>query len=277
MPLDCPHGSVDTMIFDRILVGIDGSDYSFEALHQALALRSPDATVLALTVLEEGLAAHAGFQATQAADSLSEMAAEASGKAAALLQDVPGEARIVRGHYALDTLLTHARTDRSSLIAVGGRHHSRATGIALGGVFAGVLHDAPCSVLVARPQWGERWEPHRVLVGLDGSAPALAARAAAEDLAARLGSSVEVLAATGGKLIDADGEWTAAARIDTWSPEHPVAALVDRSATLDLIVVGSRGLHGVRALGSVSERVAYQAHCSVLVVRPRSTEDVSAA
>jgi nucleotide-binding universal stress UspA family protein len=31
--------------------------------------------------------------------------------------------------------------------------------------------------------------------------------------------------------------------------------------------VGSRGLHGVRALGSVSERVAHDARCSVLVIR----------
>jgi nucleotide-binding universal stress UspA family protein len=36
-----------------------------------------------------------------------------------------------------------------------------------------------------------------------------------------------------------------------------------------LVVLGSRGLTGVRALASVSERVAHHAPCSVLVVRPR--------
>jgi nucleotide-binding universal stress UspA family protein len=55
--------------------------------------------------------------------------------------------------------------------------------------------------------------------------------------------------------------------VDTWDPAHPVAALVERSRTVDLVVVGSRGLHGVRALGSVSERVAHEAHCTVLVVQ----------
>ena len=40
-----------------------------------------------------------------------------------------------------------------------------------------------------------------------------------------------------------------------------------RRRDADLLVVGSRGLHGVRALGSVSERVAHRAPCSVLVVR----------
>jgi nucleotide-binding universal stress UspA family protein len=54
----------------------------------------------------------------------------------------------------------------------------------------------------------------------------------------------------------------------------PVAALVEAAACADLLIVGSRGLHGLRALGSVSERVAHAASCSVLVVRtaPRSQE-----
>ena len=73
-----------------------------------------------------------------------------------------------------------------------------------------------------------------------------------------------MVTATGGKAIERDGAWTE--RVETWDPAHPVAALVERSRTVDLIVVGSRGVHGVRSLGSVSERVAHQAHCSVLVV-----------
>lgn len=39
------------------------------------------------------------------------------------------------------------------------------------------------------------------------------------------------------------------------------------SLEADLVVVGSRGLHGLVGLGSVSERVAHRARCSVLVVR----------
>jgi nucleotide-binding universal stress UspA family protein len=38
-------------------------------------------------------------------------------------------------------------------------------------------------------------------------------------------------------------------------------------ATADLLVVGSRGVHGMAALGSVSEQVAHRAGCSVLVIR----------
>ena len=43
--------------------------------------------------------------------------------------------------------------------------------------------------------------------------------------------------------------------------------LTTESETADLVVVGSRGLQGLKFLGSVSERVAHQAKCSVLVVR----------
>jgi nucleotide-binding universal stress UspA family protein len=51
------------------------------------------------------------------------------------------------------------------------------------------------------------------------------------------------------------------------SPDAPVRALVAAAADADLVIVGSRGLHGVRSLGSVSERVAHEASCSVLVAR----------
>ena len=49
--------------------------------------------------------------------------------------------------------------------------------------------------------------------------------------------------------------------------QHPVVALVEAARDADLLIVGSRGLHGLKALGSVSERVAHDASCSVLVVR----------
>jgi nucleotide-binding universal stress UspA family protein len=52
-----------------------------------------------------------------------------------------------------------------------------------------------------------------------------------------------------------------------WHARPPVDALVAASAEADLLVIGSRGLHGLASLGSVSERVAHRAHCSVLVVR----------
>jgi nucleotide-binding universal stress UspA family protein len=47
-------------------------------------------------------------------------------------------------------------------------------------------------------------------------------------------------------------------------PDEPVQALVSAAADADLVIVRS---HGLKALGSVSERVAHGVDCSTLVVR----------
>jgi nucleotide-binding universal stress UspA family protein len=45
------------------------------------------------------------------------------------------------------------------------------------------------------------------------------------------------------------------------------SALEAASATADLLIVGNRGLHGAGVLGSVTDHVAHDARCSVLVAR----------
>jgi nucleotide-binding universal stress UspA family protein len=44
------------------------------------------------------------------------------------------------------------------------------------------------------------------------------------------------------------------------------------SAGASLVVMGSRRLEGLRAMGSVSRRVVHQARCSVLLVPPAGAE-----
>jgi nucleotide-binding universal stress UspA family protein len=70
-------------------------------------------------------------------------------------------------------------------------------------------------------------------------------------------------------------EAAAAARMDgVQASTHtvtgdPADALLDVAKKLDasLIVVGSRGMHGMkRVLGSVPNKVSHSAHCSVLIV-----------
>ena len=53
----------------------------------------------------------------------------------------------------------------------------------------------------------------------------------------------------------------------SFSDAKALDVLLEAAREVDLLVVGSRGLRGLRALGSVSERVAHQAPCSVLVLR----------
>ena len=53
-------------------------------------------------------------------------------------------------------------------------------------------------------------------------------------------------------------------------PPHRAVARAAREFEAALVVTGSRGLTGVSAVRSVSERIAYAAPCSVLVVRGRA-------
>jgi nucleotide-binding universal stress UspA family protein len=231
-------------VFARVVVGVDGTEWGGEALRQTLALAPPDAVVQAVTVLYTRPAARTGFDAAHWVDILTEEAARARDEAAALLDGRAGSsARVERGEPL--RVLRSARDDaRATLLTLGGRHSSRFLGIMLGGTSSELLHDGTCSVLVARPSAEGTWQPRRVVAATDGSAPALAALAAADDIRSRLGADVEIVS----------------------DAQHPARDLVERSRQADLLVLGSRGLHGVRAIGSVSERVAHHAKCSVLVV-----------
>jgi len=81
---------------------------------------------------------------------------------------------------------------------------------------------------------------------------------------------LSAVVADGGKAVD---KRLVATIVDEYEELRgdPVEALVAASADADLLIVGSRGLHGLKALWSVSERLAHEARCSALVVRqPRS-------
>jgi len=231
-------------VFARAVVGVDGTEWGREALLQTLVLTPPDAVVQAITVLSTRPAARAGFDAARWVHILTEEAERARAEAAAMLDSRAGSsARIERGE-PLPVLRAARDSTRATLVALGGRHSSRFLGIMLGDSASELLHDATCSILIARPSAAGVWRPRRVVAATDGSAPALLALAAADDIRSRLGADVEIVS----------------------DAPHPARDLVERSREADLLVLGSRGLHGIAAIGSVSERVAHHAKCSVLVV-----------
>jgi nucleotide-binding universal stress UspA family protein len=253
-------------VFERIVVGMDGTEWGLEALRQALLLAPKENPVLlhAVTALDTAPAIHAGFRAPHVAELLEREAEEARDTAEAIIDGRAGcSASVVRGK-PVDVLRRQRDELPATLVALGGRRSSRFLGIMLGDTGTELVHDAACSALLAYPANNGPWLPRKIVVGFDSSTYALAALQSAEELAGALGGTIEVVTATGGKAIERAAGWTE--RVDTWDPGHPVAALVERTRTVDLVVVGSRGIHGVRSLGSVSERVAHQAHCTVLVV-----------
>ena len=256
--------------FNRIVCFVDGSPDGIEALRQAAALRAPDGELIGVVALDLGLAAEAGFQATHAAAQLEEEAEQARDAAAAALEGIPSaEVEIVSGRpaAALRAVAEHRRAD---LLAIGRHGSSRRRGLIVGSLVTEMIHEAPCPVVVTRaPAGGEPWVPRTLTVGIDGSDCSLDALGVARALGERFGARVRVLAATGGKRIDAD-ELGRLGDVEL-DERRPVDALVAASEGSDLVIVGCRGLHGLASLGSVSERVAHRAVSPVLVVRRRAS------
>jgi nucleotide-binding universal stress UspA family protein len=159
-----------------------------------------------------------------------------------------GDPHVVEGdeHVLADRMLEEIERRQATLAVVGCRGFSRPIGIARGAPTTTLLHEARCSVLVTRPTGEPDAWPRRIVAGLNESAESRRAVAVARTLAERLGAQLDIVTADRG---------------------DPVTVLADALDDADLLVVGSRGLRGVRALASVSERVAHEAPCPVLVVK----------
>lgn len=241
-------------VFSRILVGVDGSQQALEAARQAALLLDVDGQ---LTLLSAWDIVH-GVGERSAAEKSLRAASEYVGPYAAAVS-LP-----VRG-APVAKLLERIARDEDMLVAVGSSGIGRLLGIAEGAVATELIARSPCSVLVARPT--DDGFPRRVVVGVDGSIESAAAYAASRYLAERFDAELHTLVARGGKgfnerlvarITEGDHDDTA---------DAPVDALRHAAEAADLVVVGGRGLHGARALGSVSEQLAHTSSCSTLIVR----------
>jgi len=252
-----------TDLGSSVLVGLDGSPESLVAARQATRLLEEDGSLGFVSAV-------APFVTSLPAFGNAAVLHELEDGARTLLREAqerwPQAETTLGFGTAAEVVLDTARKRRSTLVAVGGGGHRRLPGIVLGAVATHLLHRAPCSVLVARERDGGLAFPRTILAGTDGSPEGNAAVRAALRLGERFGAPVRALIATGGDDPVDEGAVVGADEIE-WSELAPVDALVRAAAGADLVVLGSRGLRGVRALGSVSERVGHAAPCSVLVVR----------
>jgi nucleotide-binding universal stress UspA family protein len=254
-------------IFDRILVGIDGSAESLDALAQAKLLVASGGRLVAAVVCEEALAAFVGPTAARAGSELHAEAERARDRAEAELAEFPGaEARLLHGRPA-PVLEGLARELGATLIALGSHQHRRSAGMLFGSVATSLVRESESAVLLVRARADGSGAVRRIVVGSDGSGHSLDALATAQELAERLGAHLRCIVSEGGKPVDADRLAAIPTEMLERDERSPVDALLGAAEQADLVVVGSRGLHGMSALGSVSERVAHRAPCSVLVVR----------
>ena len=264
-------------IFTRILVGVDGSQQALEAARQAALLQDVDGqlTVLAVWDIAHGVSA-TGSRIPYYLDEDFQRTATEKGLRAATEYVAPYTAaitKLVRG-TPVAALLAEIERDEDTLISIGSSGTGRLLGIVEGAVATELIHRAPSSVLVARQ--AKDGFPRRIVVGVDGSVESAAAYAAARYLAERFDAELHPLVAWGGK--GANERLVAAITDGEHEDRHeaPARALTEAAERADLVVVGSRGLHGLRALGSVSERVAHGASCSTLVVREPTWQRVAA-
>jgi nucleotide-binding universal stress UspA family protein len=254
-------------VFSRILVGIDGSEGSREAARQAALLVDGELTLLASYDVAPAIGGTGtGVPAYLDEDLQREAATESLRRACNDIAAASPTGQVVRGRAA-DALISEAEREQDTLLVVGSHGLGRFAGFVIGSTATEIIHKAPCSVLVTRKGSESVGFPSKVVVGVDGSAESAAAYAVARRLSERFDAELWPVVATGGKPVDRrlvdriiDGRREE-------SPDEPVSALVAAAADADLVVVGSRGLHGLKALGSVSEQVAHQAQSSVLVVR----------
>jgi nucleotide-binding universal stress UspA family protein len=255
-----------------VLCGVDGSRGSAEAARQAVALSTPQARLgfLALShTAGVGLPGQARLsepRARAALDESARRAREAGLQASIELRD---------GARVSDQLL--AQSAGCDLLAIGCHGGSRLGGMMLGGTATQIAHRAEVPLLIARRSAGEPDFPREILLASDGSPGSWAATRTAVRLALARDSELQVIYVPDGhpeRYRELFKQMTAIERLLGYAPSFidppgdPVRRIAEtaRARQSSLIAIGKRGLRGVRALGSISERVVHRAPCSVLVV-----------
>jgi nucleotide-binding universal stress UspA family protein len=288
-------------LFERIVVGVDGSDGGRDALALAALLqRVGGGELIAVHVYSLSRtvdpASAQWLGATLAQNLLRSELSRAGVRArrAVVMENSPARA-------------LHNIADRheAQLIVVGASHLTGVDRVLAGDDATSTLHGAPCAVAVAPRGFAQSGGDLRLVgVGLDGSPEARCALALARRIARRAGAGVR--ATTVVRPARPSGPFPA------WEPARPVyedrarqsgTQLLDRiltsadgdvatdvavgkawdqlawrSADVDLLVLGARSLGPARRLllGSTSTKLVRRTRCPLLVV-PRGARTTAGA
>ena len=278
----------------RIMVAVDGSEYSLEACNAAGRLAA---------VLETKIDVVKVVHPAQGGDDLAE-ASRILNKACALASNggMPAKGTIIEASGSVvDALVNYASRKKCDLIVVGAKGSGGFRRILLGSVSSGVVTHARVPVLVVRSLASFRGQLFgHVLAAVDGSQASSLAVGMAAKLSKLTGARLTILhvisvpaaayssgslSATTVEMKDrksAEGYLTAAkeaaevygvgARTRIIEDlQSPVRGITDYASEnhVDLIVMGTRGIGGFKRLllGSVATGVVSYARCSVLVMR----------
>ena len=293
--------SLESVPRDSVVVGVDGSPHS----HDAIAWGAAEAVRRNLPLhLVHALPDHQGSGESPAGDpdarrAEGDVVAQGSISRARLVDpDVRVTAQTPRGSAA--ALLVEASRVADTIV-VGARGRGAGRSAVLGSVSQQVAMHAECPVVVTRERPSEDGAAAgRVVVGVDGSEVSTAAIGYAFEHASMTNSGLTVVHAWWWEYVEGvlaespwAGDWekikaqeevVVAESLAGWREKHPdvevrvhilrghpVELLVEESAGAELLVLGSRGRGGFAGLllGSVSQGALHHALCPVAVIRSR--------
>jgi nucleotide-binding universal stress UspA family protein len=266
-------GTQARRLFNDVLCAVDGSPGGYSAVEQAAQLTGPDGQITLLAVTSFRSAgksrspAIAPLRAKEILDRATQIADDVGVRTTVEVDPAAPPAEVILEWAAEHDLLAMGAPTTPWPVAMFG-----------GGPTASAVSTLDTPLLAARPQPGGAGGPIVVASdGLDGSDRLVewaAELARAQQVELRLfhvegrvsRRRKDRIAAQGEALERALGE-SSSVRIESGAARSVIAEGA-RDAQARLIVMGSRRLHGPRAVGSVSRHVVHRAESSVLLIPP---------
>lgn len=280
--------------FKNMLVPVDGSRFSIQAQEVAVDIAKKfNSKVTVLYVIPHEIKHPPAEYSTQVPESIrkemegwfSQKGAQALEGAKMLFAGEKVQVDTILEEFAdpPETILDVAREKKADLVVMGNRGTSEIESFDLGGVAEKVSKHAECPVLIVK----KGTAISKILVAVDGSKHAQKALEHAAQLALKYGAAVTLLNVAQTVLPHIKTETAksmgdrvvseAAAKVKELKVDkrveigHPAKIILDiaKKGNYDLIALGSKGLSPAKrfVFGSVSDKVARHAHCSVLIVK----------
>lgn len=294
----------------KILLAIDSSEFSEAVIKEVAARPWPaESVVFVLTVVDLfALTSSVGYlepfmkNENDAARALVQSVAE---RLASL--GIETVTQVVEG-YPATSIVEQAKSWNVDFVFVGSHGHGGIARFFLGSIAKEVVRNAHCSVEIVRHVGSEeRTTGKRVLLATDGSAYSEAAARSVAERPWPKGTEFKIVSVVE-EMIPAMDPWYAAGEVigrmldenkkqceEAVRSAYKLVASAGLAATTsvlagspkwriiddakewnaDLVVLGSHGRRGLTRvlLGSVSEAVAMNAHCSVEVIRSPELQD----
>ena len=291
--------------YHKILVAFDGSPNSVEACElAAIIAKGFESRVVVAHVLPPITTLTAPLR-EEYETRLQNKADLETMKMVSMMQkkEINSKSKILRARgSAADSLIGLASDEKIDLIVAGTRGLGAFRRMILGSVSTNLLNNSKCPVLVVRKRaYQIETQVRRILVATDGSKPATEAVKHAISIASAVGADLAIahviyipplayaedvppgidkvfrdLRTEGERIVSEASKVAKESGVDVSTEvidnnRSPVWALTKFAdeGKFDLVVVGTRGLGGLRrtVLGSVSNGIAHYAKCSVLVTR----------